>query len=356
MRGIFSNITNGKIKFLINGHSIQGIWSGPLFNFNALPVDNIRRIEIIRGPGAPLYGTNAFIGVINFITKEGGDELSEISIARGSFDTMKSVAEFSYKQDDFKAYLYADYNSTDGDASEVGSDLATIAFGGPDNSGAPGKMTNNSRYYTFQANISYKNFYFTSFYQEINENNPVGVTEALTDENKVKESLAFGELGYKLPISPKGNLTLKAYHDYGKTDFDWELFSEETAAFFSSVYSDAEPYPEDEGIRGNPHFNNSVFGGEATLDYKIHPAIQLVGGGMYDYIRQSDVKHFANVNVTGAPLTIDGVTYDPFQYLGSFRDISDEANWNRNTDRKVREHYTCKEFSTLRTFFHWKKM
>ncbi|MFW3147027.1 MAG: hypothetical protein ACMUIE_09475, partial [Thermoplasmatota archaeon] len=38
------------------------------------PVETIKRIEIIRGPGSALYGTDAFFGVVNIITKEGGDK------------------------------------------------------------------------------------------------------------------------------------------------------------------------------------------------------------------------------------------------------------------------------------------
>ena len=56
-------------------------------------IDLIDRIEIIRGPGSALYGTNAFLAVINVITRNGKDlKGGEISASGGSYDTWTSRA------------------------------------------------------------------------------------------------------------------------------------------------------------------------------------------------------------------------------------------------------------------------
>ncbi|MBI9033071.1 MAG: TonB-dependent receptor plug domain-containing protein [Bacteroidales bacterium] len=44
------------------------------FGPELIPLSAIKRIEVIRGPGSALYGANAFLGVINIITKEGCDD------------------------------------------------------------------------------------------------------------------------------------------------------------------------------------------------------------------------------------------------------------------------------------------
>jgi len=50
----------------------------------------ITRIEVIRGPGSVLYGTNAFAGVINIVTKEGQENTGvTISAEAGSFGTQE---------------------------------------------------------------------------------------------------------------------------------------------------------------------------------------------------------------------------------------------------------------------------
>lgn len=58
-----------------------------------LTVDNIERIEVVRGPVSVLYGSNAMAGVINIITKKGGDRPKAwAGVEGGSYGTWKSYA------------------------------------------------------------------------------------------------------------------------------------------------------------------------------------------------------------------------------------------------------------------------
>ena len=64
---------NSRILVLVDGHRINnnlndGAALGTDF---ILDIDLIERIEVIRGPGAVIYGNNAFFGVINVITRKG---------------------------------------------------------------------------------------------------------------------------------------------------------------------------------------------------------------------------------------------------------------------------------------------
>ncbi len=64
---------NNKILFLLNGRKLNAFDTDDFvvdFGFN---LDNVKQIEIIKGPGSSLYGANAFAGVINIITKDGKD-------------------------------------------------------------------------------------------------------------------------------------------------------------------------------------------------------------------------------------------------------------------------------------------
>ncbi len=100
MRGI-SNEFSSKVKFQINGHSVYGFIETSSINnlLDMLPVNNIDKIEIIRGPGSALYGHGAFSGVINIVTKEGGKEPSNVSFAAGSNHTYHPSFEVSLKNE-----------------------------------------------------------------------------------------------------------------------------------------------------------------------------------------------------------------------------------------------------------------
>ena len=63
-----------KLLVLIDGRTIYApVTAGVLWNVQDVPLDNIDRIEVIRGPGAALWGANAVNGVINIITKSAKD-------------------------------------------------------------------------------------------------------------------------------------------------------------------------------------------------------------------------------------------------------------------------------------------
>lgn len=71
MRGNWAN--EGKILILLDGQETNEILYASSQLGNRFPVDLIKRIEIIRGPGSAIYGGYAEYGVINIITKQAED-------------------------------------------------------------------------------------------------------------------------------------------------------------------------------------------------------------------------------------------------------------------------------------------
>ncbi|MDI9432648.1 MAG: YfiR/HmsC family protein [Planctomycetota bacterium] len=91
-----------RILLLVDGHRTnENIGNSPLFGVQfVLDVDLIDRVEIIRGPGSSLYGSNALLAVINVITK-GGKTLNglELSGEVAGFDTWKSRITYGNRFD-----------------------------------------------------------------------------------------------------------------------------------------------------------------------------------------------------------------------------------------------------------------
>ncbi|CAM2006327.1 TonB-dependent receptor [Acanthopleuribacter pedis] len=69
-----------EIMFLIDGQRLNDYWRGVAGPYNNnMTLSNIKQVEIIRGPGSALYGSNAFLGVVNIVTDNSRNE------AGGSF-------------------------------------------------------------------------------------------------------------------------------------------------------------------------------------------------------------------------------------------------------------------------------
>jgi len=64
---------NDRILLLLNGHSLnENVYGSALIGTElGWSLDNVARIEVVRGPGSALYGTNAMFAVINIVTEDG---------------------------------------------------------------------------------------------------------------------------------------------------------------------------------------------------------------------------------------------------------------------------------------------
>jgi iron complex outermembrane receptor protein len=106
IRGLGSEAT----LYLVNG--IPTDWQIS----QTIPVERIKRVEIIRGPASALYGANAGGGVINIILKEGGDKPgAAVSTGYGSFDRFRSAASADGAIDKFNYAVSAFYEEADGE-------------------------------------------------------------------------------------------------------------------------------------------------------------------------------------------------------------------------------------------------
>lgn len=99
---------------LVDGRRVNEIdLSG--VDWTHIPLDQIERIEILRGPGSVLYGDNAVGGVINIITRKPEKPFSfKGEILRGSYLYHKESMSVSGKSGPLAATIYGDYSSTEG--------------------------------------------------------------------------------------------------------------------------------------------------------------------------------------------------------------------------------------------------
>jgi vitamin B12 transporter len=105
---LFSPIKN-RVLVLINGHCAGTV------NLAKIPLEDIERIEIVKGPASVLYGSSAMGGVINIITREAKEEGIHGSIGGeiGSWEFWKTQAGLNGKKGPFDFYLTASRSASD---------------------------------------------------------------------------------------------------------------------------------------------------------------------------------------------------------------------------------------------------
>ncbi len=84
----FHNEFSNKLQVLVDGRSVYlPLFSGTFWHLQDLMLENIDRVEVVRGPGAALYGSNAVNGILNIITKKvSSTEPAFVSMQVGQFE------------------------------------------------------------------------------------------------------------------------------------------------------------------------------------------------------------------------------------------------------------------------------
>jgi hemoglobin/transferrin/lactoferrin receptor protein len=76
-RGLGANFLSNRLLLLQDGRPQTDPWTGQFYGDETTPLTNVKQIEVIRGPGSSLYGSNAFSGVINVIRRNPSDLMKE---------------------------------------------------------------------------------------------------------------------------------------------------------------------------------------------------------------------------------------------------------------------------------------
>jgi len=110
------------VLFLLNGRPMRWNYTGsiPPMILKSFPMDMVERIEVIRGPGSVLYGTNAYSGVMNLVTrKPTKEEEASLSFRYGSFESMASEAVAGTKREDASIIAGVRSNNSNGDTFKL---------------------------------------------------------------------------------------------------------------------------------------------------------------------------------------------------------------------------------------------
>jgi len=135
-RGFNSQFAN-KLLVMIDGRTVYSpLFSGVYWDVQDVPLEDIERIEVIRGPGATVWGANAVNGVINIITKTAKETQGGLLTAgSGTHEPGFGIAQYGGQFHQATSYRFFvkgfDYNSfpsLSGQNGQDGSDLLHSGF------------------------------------------------------------------------------------------------------------------------------------------------------------------------------------------------------------------------------------
>ena len=99
---------------LVDGIKVDDAQTGHHTMNLALPIEVIKRIEIIKGPAARIFGQNAFNGAINIITKDVPDTDVSLSVQGGSYNQFNAAVTAGVSLDDSSHIIHYSKNTSEG--------------------------------------------------------------------------------------------------------------------------------------------------------------------------------------------------------------------------------------------------
>jgi len=224
---------NSRILLVVDGHRTnENIYDSALIGTEfVLDVDLIDRVEVIRGPGSSLYGSNAFFGVINIITKRGRDlKGAEASGEAGSFNTYKGRVSYGNKfENNTEALLSATGYDSKGDRlyyKEYDSHVSTYPA---DSRPIPGGITNADydRYQSLFAKLTHQDITLEAAYSSRSKGVPTGAWQTDFNEpgNKVMDIRGYVDMKYEHSLSARTDLYARLFYDYYHFTADYSTYA-----------------------------------------------------------------------------------------------------------------------------------
>jgi outer membrane receptor for ferrienterochelin and colicins len=205
---------NSRFLLVVDGHKLNdNIYeSASIGNEFILDVDLIDRVEVIRGPSSSLYGTNAFLGVINILTKKAQDyNGAEVSGEVGSYDTYKGRITYGQKfKNGFELLASVSYlNST-------GQSLYFREFDSPATHFGRADSCDYEKYGKFFATLKYNGFTLQGAYNSRTKGIPTGSYETIfnAQQNHTTDQAGYIDLRYDKDFSENTNLMVRAYYNH----------------------------------------------------------------------------------------------------------------------------------------------
>jgi iron complex outermembrane receptor protein len=198
---------NYRLLVLVDGHRVND----NIVDYSAvgtdfmLDVDDIGRVELVRGPASSLYGSNAFFGVINVVTKRGRDlQTAALTGEAGSMDTYKGKFSYGDKFDSgAEVYFSGSHYRSDGQ-EDVDVPPLGVAHNVDD--------VQNERGF---GKISYADFTLTGGYVNRDKQLPIPIAGTTLNDSRTDfiDRHAYADIRYEHSFDDTSGVVARLYYD-----------------------------------------------------------------------------------------------------------------------------------------------
>ncbi|MEJ2611981.1 MAG: TonB-dependent receptor [Candidatus Thiodiazotropha sp.] len=256
------------MQVLIDGRSIYDpVYGGIPWSEISLSLDEILRIEVIRGPNAAAYGSNSYAGVINIVTDHPAELLgTKISTTTGYGRTRYIEAAHAAKQGNLDYRISTSYNKDEG-------------FDHRDDTTRARWLKFDSDYHIEQDNT------LRTVLGVVNGDYNEGHPGFLQEDREVNTQYNYQSIEWNRVLSPENSINIQFYHNYYKVN---DLY--QTAKLSELIIANEELQNIDESLR------TDYFAG-------------LLSGGAYDFD-----AFLQAMNMTDAPLLFSWIGLKSHRY------------------------------------------
>ncbi|MDH4163467.1 MAG: TonB-dependent receptor [Nitrospirota bacterium] len=217
---------NTRVLLLFDGHRANdNVYDGAYFGTESIiDIDLIDRVEIIRGPGSSLYGSNALFAVVNVIAKRGRDlKSAELAAEAGSQGTAKGRASYGDRfSNGVEALISASaYDST-------GQRLYYPEYDSPATNNGVTERTDYDRTENYYLKLSHHDLTFSGAYLARTKGIPTGAfgTDFNEQQNKTRDERAYADLKFERSLSSITDITARLYYDRYRYEGDYAYFQD----------------------------------------------------------------------------------------------------------------------------------
>jgi TonB-dependent siderophore receptor len=265
-----------KMKVMIDGHTVQEEANQAIgWTFDTITLENVKRVEVVRGPASALYGTSAYAAIINLVTNDGEDVDGVIGgMGIGSFNTKRGNLQLGGRSGDLEYVFYANAYKTDGDSLYLEQDIY----------GNAGNIDFWEKQADFAAKFNYQGWQLNSRYLEKERGPYIGIGHglAMNDDSVLKQGGYFIELSYQEEINKQLEISTKLFYDRSTNhDQYWQLYP-------------ANVVPPN-GIIGHVTTEDEAYGAELQSDFQTHENNLLTIGAAVEHHELFNARFFNNI-------------------------------------------------------------